>query len=83
MVDMADMADVSIGKYLDSLTKFDIGISAAISELRKNNKRPDIKSIFSCLIKSKEYEDLTVEIVEDRTCSLLTEGKIINKKMEI
>ena len=57
----------------------DTSIFNAISQLRRNKKRPDKSNIYNSIKKSDIFKQLTVETLEERLLSLIHEGKVINK----
>ena len=57
----------------------DSSIFNAISQLRRNKKRPDKSNIYNSIKKSDIFKQLTVETLEERLLSLIHECKVINK----
>ena len=59
--------------------KIDNTIFYIVLQIRKNHNRADVNSIQKQIIKSVDFESITKEFLDDRTGTIITDGKIINK----
>ena len=57
-------------------------IFEAIAQIRSNNKRPDLKSIHSYLVRIEKLKELSVEFLQQLIFQLEDEGKLANKNLK-
>ena len=55
--------------------KIDDAIFSIILQIRKNNNRADLNSIHEHIIKIVDFEDVTKEYLDERSHTLITDGK--------
>ena len=81
---MADVSDVSgIGESRFNGSEDDVinvSIFDTIKQIRNNNNRADVPAIFSVMTKSKEFENLTPNFIEERINTLIVDEMILNKQ---
>ena len=54
----------------------------ASAQIGSNNKRPDLKSIHSYLVKIEKLKELSVQYLQQIILLLEDEGKLVNKKFK-
>ena len=57
-------------------------IFEAITQIRSNNKRPDLKSIHSYLVRTEKLKELSEQYLQELILQLESDGKIVNKKFK-
>ena len=57
-------------------------IFEAITQIRSNNKRPDLKSIHSYLVRIKKLKELSEKYLQELILQLEDDGKLVNKKFK-
>ena len=57
-------------------------IFEAITQIRSNNKRPDLKSIDSYLVWIEKLKELSEQYLQELVLQLEDEGKLVNKKFK-
>ena len=57
-------------------------IFEAIAQIRSNNKRPDLKSIHSYLVRIEKLKELSVQFLQQLIFQLEDEGKLVSKKFK-
>ena len=57
-------------------------IFEAITQIRSNNKRPDLKSIYSYLVRVEKLKELCVQYLQPLILQLKDECKLANKKFK-
>ena len=81
---MADVSDVSgIAESIFNGSEDDVinvSIFDAIKQIRNNNNRADVPAIFSVMTKSKEFENLTPNVIEERINTLIVDEMILSKQ---
>ena len=53
-----------------------------IAQIRYNNKCPDLKGIYSFLVKIEKLKELSVQYLEQIILQLVDEGKLVSKKFK-
>ena len=78
MANVSDIAESRInGSEIDVI---DVSIFAAIKQIRNNNNRADVPAILSVMTKNKEFENLTLNFIEERINTLIVDEMILNKQ---
>ena len=54
-------------------------ISSIILQIRRNNNRAGVDGIYKEIIKAVDFENITIEFLDDRIHTLVTDGKIVSK----
>ena len=57
-------------------------IFEAIAQIRSNNKRPDLKSVHSYLVRIEKLKELSVQFLQQLIFQLKDEGKLANKNLK-
>ena len=57
-------------------------IFEGIAQIRSNNKRPDLKSIHSYLVRIEKLKELSVQYLQQLILQLEDEGKLVKKKFK-
>ena len=57
-------------------------IFEAITQIRSNNNRPDLKSIHSYLVRTEKLKELSEQYLQELILQLESDGKIVNKKFK-
>ena len=76
-----DMADGHVNvTRTENSDIFDSIIFTTINNIRETGKRPDIPLLYKRIKKFTGFEDLQQDFFEERCSTLITDGKIVNKK---
>ena len=54
-------------------------IFEAITQIRSNNKRPDLKSIHSYLVRIEKLKEISEQYLQELILQLEDDGKLVNK----
>ena len=57
-------------------------IFEVITQIRSNNKRPDLKNIHSYLVRIEKLKEVSVQYLQQLILQLEDEGKVVNKKFK-
>ena len=61
------------------LAALDSNIFAIITKLKRQPKRTDIDSIHANIIKTVDFEEITIGNFQEKMNNLISDGKVINK----
>ena len=61
------------------LAALDSNIFAIITKLKRQPKRTDIDSINANIIKTVDFEEITIGNFQEKMNNLISDGKVINK----